>query len=61
MEETVVGKYNKFKVEEAFDEFEVYDVSEGMNQKGSNRDERRKRKEDERRKRDKYLDEMYGY
>lgn len=56
-----MGKYNKFKVEEAFDEFEVYDVSEGMNQKGSNRDERRKRKEDERRKRDKYLDEMYGY
>ena len=46
---------------EMMDDAEIYMDRASMNSRGSKRDTRRSKKEAEHRKRDHYLDEMYGY
>ena len=61
--------FNKFNESESFeaDKFEMMDDSEmymdrtSAKDRGNGRDARRAKKQAERNKRDRYLDEMYGY
>lgn len=63
------NKFNKFNESESFetDKFEMIDDSDlymdrtSAKAKGSGRDARRAKNKDKRDKRDRYLDEMYGY
>ena len=63
------NKFNKFNESESFetDKFEMIDDSEmymdrtSAKDRGAGRDARRAKKKAEKSKRDRYLDEMYGY